>query len=233
MLTFTNLSKINLKAYDVISWLNKNLINHFIWYLEKEKRYDIANLSTDVALEKEHLYEKTMQKIPQKLIPDPFLILVNNPKQPLHARNSFTNRIFWKRIIKKFKKVNFTFLSNRMSSACHSHVPVCDAYVTRIYSYVIRMSLVCTRMSSICHLHVPVCHSYVLACHPYVTRMYSYVIRMSLVRTRISSVVTRMWFYHGPQIIGQLTMIVVELFTTCIRNLFTDHLHLQKLNSKI
>ena len=26
----------------------------------------------------------------QKLIPDPFLILVNNPKQPLHARNSFT-----------------------------------------------------------------------------------------------------------------------------------------------
>ena len=106
----------------------------------------------------------------QKLIPDPFLILVNNPKQPLHARNSFTNRIFWKRIIQKFKKVNFTFLSNRLSSACHSHVPVCDAYVTRIYSYVIRMSLVCTRMSS-------VCHSYVLVCHPYVACTYSYIIR--------------------------------------------------------
>ena len=37
----------------------------------------------------------------QKLAPDPFLILLNNPKQPLHARNSFENKIFWKRIIKK------------------------------------------------------------------------------------------------------------------------------------
>ena len=93
-----------------------------------------------------------------------------------------------------------------------------------MYSYVIRMSLVCTRMSSICHW-------YVLVFHPYVTGMYSYVIRMSLVCTRMSSVchsyvlerlpyvtrmssvchsythsyvlvchpcVTRMWFYHEP-----------------------------------
>ena len=37
----------------------------------------------------------------QKLVPDPFLVLVNNPKQPLHARNSFKNKIFSKRIIKK------------------------------------------------------------------------------------------------------------------------------------
>ena len=29
-----------------------------------------------------------------KLIPDPFVILVNNPKQPLDARNSFKNKIF-------------------------------------------------------------------------------------------------------------------------------------------
>ena len=68
-----------------------------------------------------------------------------------------------------------------------------------MYSYAIRMSLVCTRMSS-------VCHSYVLVCHPYVTRMYSYVIRMSLVCTCMSSVchsyvlvchsyVTRMYSY--------------------------------------
>ena len=39
--------------------------------------------------------------VPQKLVPDPFLILVNNPKQPLHARNRFKNKIFWKRIMKK------------------------------------------------------------------------------------------------------------------------------------
>ena len=30
----------------------------------------------------------------QKLFPDPFLILINNPKQPLHARNYFKNKIF-------------------------------------------------------------------------------------------------------------------------------------------
>ena len=42
----------------------------------------------------------------QKLVPDPFLILVNNPKQPLHARNSFKN--FERRLSKSLKKVNFT-----------------------------------------------------------------------------------------------------------------------------
>ena len=142
----------------------------------------------------------------KKLVPEPFLILVNNPKQPLHARNSFTNRIFWKTIIKKFKKVYFSF--DRMSSACHPHVPVCDAYVTRMYSYVIRMSLVC---------------------HPYVTRMYS---MSSVCRSYVlvyHSYVTRMWFYHGAQIIRQLTMVVLELFTTCIDNLITDHLLLTDL----
>ena len=75
-------------------------------------------------------------------------------------------------------------------------------YVIHMYSYVIRMSLVChsyiTRMSFICHSYVLVCtrmspyvlvcYPYVFVCHPYVTRMYSYVIRMSLVCTRMSSV---------------------------------------------
>ena len=40
----------------------------------------------------------------------------------------------------------------------------------RLYSYVIRMSLVYTCMLSVCHL-------YVLVCHPYATRL---------------------WFYHEP-----------------------------------
>ena len=69
-------------------------------------------------------------------------------------------RYFERELSNSFKKDNFIFLSNRMSSVCPSHV--------------IHMSLVCTRMSS-------VSHSYVLVCHSYVTRMYSYVIRMSLV----------------------------------------------------
>ena len=30
----------------------------------------------------------------QKLAPDPVLILLNNPKQLLHARNSFKNKVF-------------------------------------------------------------------------------------------------------------------------------------------
>ena len=37
----------------------------------------------------------------QKLAQDAFLILLNNPKRPLHSRNYFNIKIFWKRIIKK------------------------------------------------------------------------------------------------------------------------------------
>ena len=67
-----------------------------------------------------------------------------------------------------------------MSFVYQSYVLVCHPYVTHMYSYLIRMSLVYTRMSSVCHW-------YVLVCHPYVTRikdlarMYSYVIRVLLV----------------------------------------------------
>ena len=34
------------------------------------------------------------ENVHQKLVPNPFFILVNNPKQPLHARNFFKNEIF-------------------------------------------------------------------------------------------------------------------------------------------
>ena len=34
------------------------------------------------------------ENVHQKLVQDPFFILVNNSKQPLHARNSFKNKIF-------------------------------------------------------------------------------------------------------------------------------------------
>ena len=77
---------------------------------------------------------------------------------------------FERGLSKRLKKVNFIFLSNRILSVCHSHVPECHPYVTLMYSHFILMSLVCTGMSS-------VCHAYVLACHPYITRM---------------------WFYHEP-----------------------------------
>ena len=67
--------------------LTKNLMTHFVWYLEKEKRT--------------FLWKNHAENMYQKVVPDPFLMLVNNPKQPLHARNYFKNKVFWKRIIKK------------------------------------------------------------------------------------------------------------------------------------
>ena len=46
----------------------------------------------------------------QKPVPDPSLILVNNPKQPLYVINSFKNKIIWKRIIKKpYKSLLYFF----------------------------------------------------------------------------------------------------------------------------
>ena len=57
------------KVYDVINCLNKNLITHFVWYLEKEIRCDIETLSIDRVLNKEHFHGKTMQKMCTKSYP--------------------------------------------------------------------------------------------------------------------------------------------------------------------
>ena len=49
-------------------------------------------------------------------------------------------RYFERELSKSFKKDNFIFLSNRMSSVCHSSVirMSCHSYVTRMYqSYVV------------------------------------------------------------------------------------------------
>ena len=49
----------------------------------------------------------------QKLALGPFLIFLYNLKQPLHARNYFKNKIFWKKIFKKLsQKLTLFFLSN-------------------------------------------------------------------------------------------------------------------------
>ena len=53
---FRGWSKINLKVCDVINCLNKNLITNFVWYLEKEKSYDIKTLSPDIVLYKGQFY---------------------------------------------------------------------------------------------------------------------------------------------------------------------------------
>ena len=57
-------------------------------------RHDIETLLIDRVLNKKHFYGKNhTENVHQKLVLDPLLILVNNPKQSLHARNS-TNVLF-------------------------------------------------------------------------------------------------------------------------------------------
>ena len=63
---FRGWSKINLKVCDVINCLNKMLITHFVWYLEKERRYDIETLPIGMILNKKHFYGKIMQKMCSK-----------------------------------------------------------------------------------------------------------------------------------------------------------------------
>ena len=38
--------------------------------------------------------ENNAENVDQKLVPEPFFILLNSPKQPFHARKSFKNKIF-------------------------------------------------------------------------------------------------------------------------------------------
>ena len=58
--------RTNLKVHDVINYLHKNSITHFVWDLEKEKRYDIETLSIDGVSDKKHSYRKIMQKMCSK-----------------------------------------------------------------------------------------------------------------------------------------------------------------------
>ena len=46
-MNFKKIADTSFKVYDVIKGLNKNLITHFVWYLEKAKSYDIETLSID------------------------------------------------------------------------------------------------------------------------------------------------------------------------------------------
>ena len=60
---FRSWSKINLKVYNILKCLNKNLITHFVWYLGEKKRYDNETVSIDRVLNKEHFYGKAMQEV--------------------------------------------------------------------------------------------------------------------------------------------------------------------------
>ena len=44
--------------------------------------------------DKEYFYRNHAENKQQKLVPDLFIILVYNPKQPLHASNYFRSKMF-------------------------------------------------------------------------------------------------------------------------------------------
>ena len=71
-------SKLNLKVYDIINCLNKNLIIYFVWNLEKES-YDIETLSIDIVLNKVIFVEKSYRKCWSKASPRPLFYLGKQP----------------------------------------------------------------------------------------------------------------------------------------------------------
>ena len=50
------------------------------------------------------LWKNHADIVHQILAPDPFLILLNNPKQPLHVRNSFKGKDSERGLLKSLKK---------------------------------------------------------------------------------------------------------------------------------
>ena len=49
------------------------------------------------------------ENVHQKLVPDAVLVLVNNPKQPLHGRSFLKIRYFERELSKSLKKANIFF----------------------------------------------------------------------------------------------------------------------------
>ena len=72
-------SKINLKVYVVINCLNKNLITHFVWCLEKEGRYDIGTLAIETVLNNIFV-KKWCRKFASKASRRPLFYFGKHPK---------------------------------------------------------------------------------------------------------------------------------------------------------
>ena len=97
---FRGWSDINLSLW-FIHCLNKNFITHFVWFLWRKKRYNHETLSIDTVLNKWHFNGKIIFKmVHQKLVQDPFLILVNNSKQQLHPKIILKMKYFERKLWK-------------------------------------------------------------------------------------------------------------------------------------
>ena len=67
--------------HDAINWLIKILKVHIVWYCKKESKYGVETCSIDneqLQLSNEHFYGKSMKKICQNLVTDPFWNLANS-----------------------------------------------------------------------------------------------------------------------------------------------------------
>ena len=92
-------SLIQYKDSDFVNCLNKNLIIHFVWYLEKEKRYDTEPLATvlnNTVLNKKHFYGKIMEKMYTKSSRWPLFYFGKLPKTATACK-----KFFWKQDILK------------------------------------------------------------------------------------------------------------------------------------
>ena len=86
-------------------------------------------------------------------------VVAKNHLQP--PKTMILPQIIWLKSSRSFILFNISFACHLYALIFYLYVLVCHSCVSRVYSYLIHMSLVCTCMSS-------VCHSYVLVCHPYV-----------------------------------------------------------------
>ena len=103
---FRGRSKKNLEIYNVINCLNSNLKTHFVWYFEKEM-CDIETLSIDRIKKVTFLWINHAENGHQKLAPDPFWILLNNPNSHFMQEGLLKIRYCEIRLWRRLKKVNF------------------------------------------------------------------------------------------------------------------------------
>ena len=101
--------KTNLKIYEIIICLNNNLIKHFVWYHEREERYDVETLYIVRVLNK---YIKLSSKnhaenVHHEVVPGPYFNFGINS----HYMQEILLKIkhFERGLSKSLKKVNFIF----------------------------------------------------------------------------------------------------------------------------
>ena len=101
--------KINLKIYEVIICLNNNLIKHFVWYHEREERYDIETLYIVRVLNKYITlsWKNHAENVHQEVVPDPYFNFGINSHYLQKILLKIKN--FERGLSKSLKKVNFIF----------------------------------------------------------------------------------------------------------------------------